>query len=230
MEDYSTSTAIQEEVRVDIADDGRVITGFESNEPKRPVNAFFKRCFDVLVAGTALVALSPLLLVVAVLVKFTSKGPILFRQIRTGLNGRTFEIYKFRSMRPHEDGEVRQATRNDSRVTAIGRVIRRTSIDELPQLVNILFGEMSLVGPRPHALEHDIYYGDAIPKYKMRFAVKPGLTGLAQIKGYRGETDTLEKMRARVGYDLVYVRKNNFFSDIAIVLKTPFSLLSKNAY
>ncbi|WP_197469795.1 sugar transferase, partial [Alcanivorax sp. HI0033] len=159
-----------------------------------------KRMLDITVAVMALLLLSPVFLVIAISVSLSSSGPVLFKQKRSGLYGAPFEIYKFRSMKVHdENGVVTQAKKNDERVTTVGRFIRRTSLDELPQFINVLKGEMSLVGPRPHALSHDKYYGERIESYNCRFFVKPGITGWAQINGSRGETETLKKMEDRIG-------------------------------
>jgi putative colanic acid biosynthesis UDP-glucose lipid carrier transferase len=178
-----------------------------------------KRGLDVSGAAALLLFLAPLLLLVAILIKMTSRGPALFKQRRTGLGGEVFSIYKFRTMRVCEDGAfIKQATSGDSRVTALGRLLRKTSIDELPQIVNVLKGEMSLIGPRPHALAHDEYYGNAIHGYRHRFAVRPGITGLAQVRGHRGETQTVEVMAARVAADLEYCRRWSPTLDLKIFL------------
>jgi exopolysaccharide biosynthesis polyprenyl glycosylphosphotransferase len=180
-----------------------------------------KRALDLLFSGFGLVVLAPLLLVIALLIRFDSAGPALFRQTRKGLNGKPFRIYKFRTMRVQEDGPVvRQATRNDTRVTRLGRWLRRTSIDELPQLINVLRGEMSLVGPRPHALAHDDYYAQEIPTYTARFAVRPGITGLAQVNGARGETPRIPDMEHRVALDLVYIQNASVWLDLKILVRT----------
>jgi putative colanic acid biosynthesis UDP-glucose lipid carrier transferase len=179
------------------------------------------RVIDVTFAVLALAVLAPLLILVALAIRLDSPGPVLFRQTRTGLKGRTFQIYKFRSMRVLEDGpEVRQACREDARVTALGRILRRTSLDELPQLLNVLRGEMSLVGPRPHALAHDAYYGREIPTYRLRFQVKPGITGWAQVNGARGETPTLAHMQRRIDLDLWYVENRSLGLDLQILART----------
>jgi putative colanic acid biosynthesis UDP-glucose lipid carrier transferase len=162
-----------------------------------------------------------------------SRGPALFRQTRTGLNGRQFRIYKFRTMTVQEDGAViRQATQGDARVTQIGRMLRKTSLDELPQLINVIRGEMSLVGPRPHALAHDKYYGREIPAYERRFAVKPGITGWAQVNGARGETATVADMQRRVDLDLWYVEHRSLALDLKILAWTVVAEITRrtNAY
>jgi Undecaprenyl-phosphate glucose phosphotransferase len=192
-----------------------------------------KEIFDRIFALCALVALAPLLLAIAVAVKCSSAGPALFTQRRKGANGRTFNIYKFRSMRAHasDAGVVKQATRNDPRVTRVGAFLRRTSLDELPQFFNVLRGEMSVVGPRPHALEHDELYQDIVDGYIHRYRIKPGITGWAQINGFRGETDRVEKMQGRVAHDLYYLSNWSFWLDIRIVFATIFKgLVNRNAY
>lgn len=186
-----------------------------------PALGWRKRAFDVLVASVALLALSPALVMIAIAVRATSAGPAIFRQRRTGLQGRVFTLYKFRSMSVQEDGaNVRQARAGDPRVTRFGRVLRATSLDELPQLLNVIAGDMALVGPRPHALAHDDYYARRIPDYVRRQSVRPGLTGLAQVTGWRGETDTLDKMEGRVGADLAYVDAWSFGLDLKIAWRT----------
>lgn len=191
---------------------------------------FAKRALDIVVAGTLLVLMSPLMLVSAILVKFGSDGPVLFRQTRTGFSGAPFRIFKFRTLTTMDDGPVvRQVRRGDDRLTRIGAVLRRTSVDELPQLINILRGEMSLVGPRPHAAAHADYYGQLIANYAYRHHVKPGLTGWAQVSGFRGES-TLSQMKARVDHDLWYIDNWSLWLDIKILLKTCFVVLKSTAY
>ena len=192
-----------------------------------------KRVFDRLFALGALTALSPLLLVIAVLVKLSSPGPVFFRQKRKGIDGNQFEIYKFRSMKVHVEvaGQITQATRRDPRITAVGAFLRRTSLDELPQFINVLRGEMSVVGPRPHALEHDDIYKDLVKGYMHRYRIKPGITGWAQINGYRGETDRIEKMMGRVKLDLYYMQNWTFGLDLKIVVLTLWKgFVGSNAY
>jgi undecaprenyl-phosphate galactose phosphotransferase/putative colanic acid biosynthesis UDP-glucose lipid carrier transferase len=180
-----------------------------------------KRSVDIFGAGTGLLLLSALMLATALLIKLDSRGPILFTQWRSGFNGRLFRIFKFRSMTVLEDGPViRQATRNDSRCTRLGRWLRRTNIDELPQLFNVLRGEMSLVGPRPHAAAHDNEYERRIAAYAFRYHVKPGLTGWAQFNGYRGETRTLDLMSKRVELDLWYIKNWSIWLDLKILFGT----------
>jgi putative colanic acid biosysnthesis UDP-glucose lipid carrier transferase len=192
-----------------------------------------KRVFDRLFAFGALTALAPLMLVIAAMVKLSSPGPVFFRQKRKGIDGNQFEIYKFRSMKVHAEvaGKVTQATRRDPRITAVGAFLRRTSLDELPQFINVLRGEMSVVGPRPHALEHDDIYKDLVKGYMHRYRIKPGITGWAQINGYRGETDRIEKMMGRVKLDLYYMQNWTFWLDIKIVVLTFWKgFVGSNAY
>lgn len=191
-----------------------------------------KRALDLAIALPLLVLSMPLLLAVALLIRLDSAGPALFRQTRLGLNGVPFGILKFRTMNVLEDGErVVQAARNDARITRIGSVLRRTSLDELPQLWNVVRGEMSLVGPRPHATAHDVFYANAIPDYARRQSVKPGITGWAQVNGYRGGTPTIDLMRRRVEFDIWYAERSGLLLDIFILLRTPVELLRRrNAY
>lgn len=181
----------------------------------------FKRLLDIIGALVGLMVLSPLLVLVAVLIMMESPGSPIFRQRRSGYRGDTFVIYKFRTMRVVEDGpNVVQARRADHRVTLIGGLLRRTSVDELPQLLNVLKGEMSLVGPRPHALAHDEYYGALITEYSGRFKTKPGLTGLAQVSGLRGPTPDVSTMAARIEKDLDYIRGWSIMLDLRILFQT----------
>jgi putative colanic acid biosynthesis UDP-glucose lipid carrier transferase len=165
-------------------------------------------------------------------VKLSAPGPVLFKQRRYGLDGKRIVVYKFRSMTVAEDGElVRQATRNDARVTRFGAFLRRTSLDELPQFINVLQGRMSVVGPRPHAVAHNEMYRKLIRGYMIRHKVKPGVTGFAQVNGWRGETDTVDKMKRRIEYDLQYLRNWSLLLDLQIIVKTVFVVLRKdNAY
>ena len=191
-----------------------------------------KRGLDVILASGLLVALAPLLATVAILIRLETSGPLIFRQRRKGFNGREFTIFKFRTMDVLEDGRViPQARRNDPRVTRVGRILRATSIDELPQLVNVLRGHMSLVGPRPHAAAHDDGYTKLIAKYAFRQHVKPGLTGWAQVNGFRGETSHLELMERRVDCDLWYIKNWSLWLDLRILVLTGFELVrGRNAY
>jgi putative colanic acid biosysnthesis UDP-glucose lipid carrier transferase len=180
-----------------------------------------KRVTDILIATTVVLLTAPLLIAIAILVRFSSPGPIIFRQRRYGLNGEEIIVYKFRTMTVTEDGAtIRQASRSDPRFTRIGRILRRYSLDELPQLFNVLKGPMSLVGPRPHAVAHNEMYRKLIPGYMVRHKVKPGITGLAQVNGLRGETRTVEQMEARVRYDLEYLRTWSLELDLEILFKT----------
>jgi putative colanic acid biosynthesis UDP-glucose lipid carrier transferase len=180
-----------------------------------------KRLTDIVLSIIILLLFLPLLLVIAVLVKASSPGPVIFKQRRYGLDGREIAVYKFRTMSVTEDGEqIRQASKTDSRITRIGRMLRRTSMDELPQLINVLQGRMSLVGPRPHAVAHNEEYRKLIKGYMVRHKVLPGITGLAQVNGCRGETSELEEMEARVNYDLDYLRRWTPMLDIKIILLT----------
>jgi putative colanic acid biosynthesis UDP-glucose lipid carrier transferase len=195
-------------------------------------NGVVKRASDFVLAALILALISPLLIAIAIGVKLSSPGPILFKQRRYGLDGKRIVVYKFRSMTVAEDGEVvRQATKNDQRVTRFGAFLRRTSLDELPQFINVLQGRMSVVGPRPHAVAHNELYRKLIRGYMIRHKVKPGITGLAQVSGWRGETDTVEKMKARIDCDLAYLRNWSLLLDLQIVLKTIVVVLQKdNAY
>jgi putative colanic acid biosynthesis UDP-glucose lipid carrier transferase len=200
--------------------------------PLYGVDGLLKRGAD-LVLGSLLLALAAVpMLVIATAIKLTSPGPVFFRQKRYGLDGREIQVWKFRSMTCCDDGPVvRQATHDDRRVTPVGRVLRRTSLDELPQLWNVIQGEMSLVGPRPHAQAHNEQYRSLIDGYMLRHKVKPGITGLAQVSGYRGETDTLEKMAQRVQCDHEYIREWSLWTDLKILCKTvPVVLRQRNAY
>jgi putative colanic acid biosynthesis UDP-glucose lipid carrier transferase len=189
--------------------------------PFTGTNQLVKRASDLVIASVIVVLISPLLLAIAIGVKLSSPGPVLFKQRRNGLDGHEIVVYKFRSMRTLEDGPVvRQATRNDPRVTPFGAFLRKTSLDELPQFFNVLQGTMSIVGPRPHAVTHNKEYRQIIKAYMVRHKVKPGITGWAQVNGQRGETDTVEKMRARVEYDLEYLRNWSLGLDLKIIAAT----------
>jgi Undecaprenyl-phosphate glucose phosphotransferase len=199
-----------------------------------PPNALLqKEIFDRVFAAAALIAVSPVMIACALAVKLTSRGPVFFKQRRKGADGRVFSIYKFRSMRMHveKEGELRQATRNDPRITRVGAFLRRTSLDELPQFFNVLRGDMSVVGPRPHALEHDDLYQKVVSGYIHRYRIKPGITGWAQVNGFRGETDRIEKMEGRVAHDLYYLGNWSFGLDMKIIFATIFKgLRHTNAY
>lgn len=180
-----------------------------------------KRAFDIVMSFGALLAFLPLLLVIAALVRLESRGPALFRQRRTGLNGRVFTVFKFRTMTVVEDGEtVRQATRDDARVTALGAILRKLSLDELPQLLNVLRGDMSLIGPRPHAVAHDEAWGKVVAGYDRRFRARPGLTGYAAVCGFRGEVKELQAIVDRVESDNEYIDTWSFGLDMKIVWRT----------
>jgi putative colanic acid biosynthesis UDP-glucose lipid carrier transferase len=201
--------------------------------PFHGMDAVLKRTTDLVFASLALLLLSPIMIAIAAAVRLTSKGPALFRQHRYGLNGEEILVYKFRSMRVMDDGkgETRQATKDDDRVTPLGRILRKTSLDELPQLLNVLEGKMSMVGPRPHAVKHNEMYRKIIHGYMIRHKVRPGITGLAQVNGFRGETDTVEKMRLRVKYDLEYLSSWSPWLDLKIIVKTAWVILhDPNAY
>ena len=188
--------------------------------PLSPIQRIVKRTFDILVSGTALILLAPLMAAIAVLIVWDSPGGVFYRQRRRGYNQREFVIMKFRSMRSDPVDEFRQAARDDPRVTRVGRWLRRTNLDELPQLINVLKGEMSIVGPRPHAVAHDQQFEDKIRRYPRRLNVRPGITGWAQINGLRGETDTYEKMALRVSHDLYYIDHWSLWFDLFIVAAT----------
>lgn len=196
-------------------------------------NRLLKRGEDLVLGALIVLAIVPLCVLVAVLVKRSSPGPVLFAQERHGIGGRTIRVYKFRTMyveQPQPE-RVQQASRDDPRVTPIGRFLRSTSLDELPQFFNVLRGDMSIVGPRPHALEHNAYYEPRVEAYMWRHRVKPGITGWAQVSGYRGETDTLDKMETRVRHDLWYIDHWNLGLDLKIILLTVVRVLrDRNAY
>lgn len=200
--------------------------------PLNGINMVFKRLEDIIISLIILVLISPVLFVIACTVKCSSPGPVLFRQIRYGMDGKPIKVWKFRSMTVMEnDSVVTQATKNDVRVTKVGRFLRRTSLDEPPQFFNVLLGEMSIVGPRPHAVAHNEQYRHLIEGYMLRHKVKPGITGLAQVNGWRGETDTLEKMQKRVEFDLEYIREWSVWLDLKIIFLTIFKgFVNKSAY
>ena len=181
-----------------------------------------KFLFDRVFALAVLIPLLPLFIVLGIAVKLSSPGPVLFRQKRKGIDGHEFNIFKFRTMKVQSErgGPLRQASRNDSRITRVGAFLRRTSLDELPQFLNVLLGHMSVVGPRPHAIEHDDLYKDVVDGYMYRYRIRPGITGWAQVNGYRGETRKVEKMEARVKFDLFYIQNWTFWFDIKIILIT----------
>ncbi len=200
--------------------------------PFSGVTGLLKRISDIILASLILILVAPLLLAIAIAIKLESTGPVIFRQRRYGLDGEEIIVYKFRSMKVQEDsGTIKQATRNDSRVTRIGGFLRRSSLDELPQFVNVVQGRMSIVGPRPHAVAHNELYRKLIKGYMVRHKVRPGITGWAQINGLRGETDSVDKMKARIEYDLDYLRHWSLRLDMMIILRTILIVLwDRNAY
>lgn len=212
------------------------LLGIPSVDLNRPpasgAHGIAKHLLDKLFALIALTVLSPLLLIIGMCIKIFSPGPVLFKQKRLGLNGKQFTIYKFRTMKLHQERDkLTQATQDDPRLTKIGQFLRRTSLDELPQFINVLLGDMSVVGPRPHALQHNRMYEELLDLYMVRHRVKPGITGWAQIHGYRGETDTLEKMKNRVQFDLHYIQNWSLIMDFRILIWTAFKGWSgKSAY
>ena len=194
---------------------------------------FVKRVEDIVLGSLFLLLSLPACVAIAVILKFQSPGPILFKQYRMGANGKHFKVYKFRSMEVHqeENGQVTQACRGDPRVTKFGALLRRTSLDELPQFYNVLQGRMSIVGPRPHALAHNEQYKELVESYMKRHKVKPGITGWAQVNGFRGETDTLDKMEKRVEHDLWYINNWSLWLDLRIIGLTVIKgLVNPNAY
>ena len=196
-------------------------------------NRFVKRCFDIVFSASVLITIYPILYTIAGLcIKFSSKGPVLFKQKRTGLYGKEFECYKFRTMHINEDADSMQAVKDDPRTTTIGNFLRHTNLDEFPQFINVLKGEMSVVGPRPHMLKHTEQYSMLIDKYMVRHLVKPGISGWAQITGYRGETRTLEQMEGRVKRDVWYLENWSFFLDLKIIIVTVIQMFKgdSNAY
>jgi len=196
-----------------------------------PARSWRKRALDLTISGAALALFLPLLCVIALAIWLDGGGPIFFRQQRTGLYGRPFTILKFRTMRVHHDPGATQARRGDPRITRVGRILRKLSFDELPQLINVLKGDMSLVGPRPHAMCHDAEWSRRIADYRKRFDTRPGLTGLAQVRGFRGEIHDDEGLRKRIAADREYIETWSFTSDLALLLKTaPLVLADANAY
>lgn len=185
-----------------------------------------KRIFDVVFALLAIIALMPLWLIIAVWIIVTSPGGIFFRQRRTGYKGREFNLLKFRSMYINDEADDEQSTGNDPRITPIGKILRRSSLDELPQLINVLRGDMSIIGPRPHMLKHTDYYSARIPYYMRRHEMRPGLTGYAQVKGFRGPTPRLEDMENRVKADLEYIDKFSLWLDLKIFFLTIWKMLT----
>lgn len=212
---------------------GGIPTVEVSQKPLSDWNLVSKEIEDRVLAALILLFITPLMLLIALAVKFDSPGPVLFRQNRYGFNNQVIEVFKFRTMRAEacQSATVPQATHNDPRVTSVGRFLRRSSLDELPQILNVLRGEMSLVGPRPHAVQHNEYYAGIVDEYASRHRVKPGITGWAQVNGWRGETDTLEKMKKRVEHDIFYIDNWSIGFDLQILLMTVFVVLrGNNAY
>ncbi len=199
---------------------------------KKSYGLFIKHVFDKLIALIALIVLSPLLVLVSLLIKLDSRGPIIFKQNRNGLDNQPFKVWKFRTMRVMENGsQVTQAKKDDDRITRFGNFLRKSSIDELPQLVNVLLGDMAIVGPRPHPVALNDRFRPLIENYDQRCAMRPGLTGLAQIRGHRGPTETVEQMRNRIECDIQYIENWSLWSDIKIIIATPYyGLISKNAF
>lgn len=202
------------------------------SSPFEGFGSFIKRAEDLVLGSIIMVLISSLLLVIGIGIKLTSRGPVFFKQDRYGLSGQKIKVWKFRTMRVMENADtVVQATKDDPRVTPFGAFLRRTSLDELPQFFNVLQGSMSIVGPRPHAVTHNELYRKQVENYMIRHKVKPGITGLAQINGYRGEIDALYKMEKRVQYDIEYIQNWSLWLDIKIIIKTIFKgFVGKNAY
>ena len=205
-----------------------------SETPLTGISRLAKSVEDKILSSLILIAISPVLLVIALLIKIDSPGPVFFRQNRTGWNGKTFSIWKFRSMVAQnqvlDNAVIKQAERNDPRITKIGAFIRKTSIDELPQLFNVITGDMSLVGPRPHAVQHDEVYSERINDYYARNNIKPGMTGLAQVRGYRGETKEIDQMTKRIESDIEYINNWSIWLDLSILFRTIRVFTSKDVY
>ncbi|KAF7766668.1 putative colanic acid biosysnthesis UDP-glucose lipid carrier transferase [Pseudoalteromonas undina] len=216
--------------RIEHVGDVDTLSVFEA--PCIGTHEFIKRTEDIVVSSIIVTLITPVLLVIAAAIKLTSKGPIIFKQDRYGLDGQKIKVWKFRSMTVTENSDVvTQATKNDTRITPLGGFLRRTSLDELPQFINVLKGDMSIVGPRPHAVAHNEEYRQKVEFYMFRHKTKPGITGWAQINGWRGETDTLDKMAKRVEYDLHYIKHWSLWFDVKIIFMTIFKgFKSENAY
>ncbi len=212
---------------------GNVLTLSVYDSPHLNVNGWLKRMEDIVLSSLLIVMLAIPMLLIAIAIKTTSHGPVIFKQYRYGLDGKEFKVFKFRSMTTEDNGPVvRQATQNDSRVTPLGKFLRKSSLDELPQIFNVFGGTMSLVGPRPHAVAHNEEYRKLIKGYMLRHKVRPGITGWAQINGFRGETDTIEKMKGRIEYDLDYIHKWSLLLDFKIMFLTIYRTrrMAVNAY
>ncbi|MBE9490370.1 MAG: exopolysaccharide biosynthesis polyprenyl glycosylphosphotransferase, partial [Bacteroidetes bacterium] len=204
-----------------------------SSSPMVGINRLLKAIEDRFLALLIIILISPLLVIIALSIRLTTKGPALFKQMRHGWDGKPIKVYKFRTMVVHkeEGGLVTQAKINDTRITKIGAFLRKTSLDELPQFFNVLQGRMSIVGPRPHPISLNENYKDLVDNYMKRHKVKPGITGWAQINGFRGETDTLDKMKKRIEYDLFYIENWSIWFDFKIIIKTILhGFIHKNAY
>ncbi len=226
--DFFTYNVLQS--RSEIVNGIPVISLYET--PMSGVNKILKRIEDIVFSIAILILILPVLILISVMIKMTSKGPIIFKQKRYGMDGKSILVWKFRSMSVMENGaEIVQAKKNDNRFTPIGGFLRKTSLDELPQFINVLFGDMSIVGPRPHAVAHNEQYRKLIKGYMLRHKMKPGITGWAQINGWRGETDTLDKMKKRVEYDLFYIKNWSVWFDMKIIFLTVFKgFFDKAAY
>jgi undecaprenyl-phosphate glucose phosphotransferase len=203
-----------------------------SSTPMTGAEMALKHLLDRLLAALLVVLLSPVLALAALLVRLSGPGPVLFRQLRHGVGGDPIRIMKFRTMVEHSEpeGQITQAVPEDDRVTWAGRLLRRTSLDELPQLFNVLNGDMSMVGPRPHPVELDGFFRSRIPRYMLRHKVRPGITGWAQVNGYRGITDSEDKMALRIEHDLWYIQNWSLWLDLAILLRTPLAMMHRNAF
>lgn len=212
---------------------GNVLTLSVYDSPHLSVEGWLKRLEDLVLSSVLIVLLAVPMLLIAIAVKLSSPGPVIFKQFRYGLDGKKIQVFKFRSMTVTDNGPVvKQATRNDARITPLGAFLRRTSLDELPQIFNVFLGDMSLVGPRPHAVAHNEEYRKLIKGYMLRHKVKPGITGWAQINGFRGETDTLDKMEGRIKYDLEYIHRWSIWFDFKILFLTLYKTrqIAANAY
>jgi len=210
---------------------GSILTISVHESPFSGVDGWLKRAEDIVLSSLILVLIIIPMLIIAIGIKFNSPGPVLFRQCRYGVDGKSIKVWKFRSMIVCDNETVVQAKKDDARITPFGAFLRRTSLDELPQFINVLTGEMSIVGPRPHAVAHNEEYRKLISGYMLRHKVKPGITGWAQVNGWRGETDTLKKMEKRVEHDLSYIRHWSLWWDLKIVFRTVVTgFVGKNAY